>query len=223
MSSSALRFAINLGNALLAEQTADGELRGLTVALAHKIARICRQPEQLKPYPAAKCIVEDASNNQWDIAFLAVDPARENELLFTSPYLTIECGLLVRSCSKVSSVQEMDREGVTINVGKGSAYSLPLTRSLKHARLREYPTTQQALSAFLAGEGDMVANIRQLLEETALSDKTVRLLPDNYSQIQQALCVPRAAPHYYERMETLVNQWQHDGTLAALVARHIHA
>lgn len=221
--SSALRFAINLGNALLAKQLTDGSLQGLTVELARKIAEFCQQPERLLPYPAAKGIVDDASNNQWDIAFLAVDPARENELRFTSPYLTIDCTLLVRSCSGIHSVLEMDREGVTINVGKGSAYSLPLIRTLKHARLCEYPTTQQALNAFLAGKGDMVANIRQLLEAAALGQDSVCVLPDNYSQIQQAICVPRAVPHYYERMEALVRQWQQDGTLAALVARHIYA
>lgn len=197
-SSSALRFAINLGNALLAKQLTDGSLQGLTVELARKIAEFCQQPERLLPYPAAKGIVDDASNNQWDIAFLAVDPARENELRFTSPYLTIDCTLLVRSCSGIHSVLEMDREGVTINVGKGSAYSLPLIRTLKHARLCEYPTTQQALNAFLAGKGDMVANIRQLLEAAALGQDSVCVLPDNYSQIQQAICVPRAVPHYYE-------------------------
>ncbi|EHS89035.1 transporter substrate-binding domain-containing protein [Klebsiella oxytoca] len=223
MPSSSLRFAINLGNALLAEQSATGELQGLTVDLARRIARSCQQTERLKPYSAAKRIVEDAPNNQWDIAFLAVDPARENELCFTTPYLTIDCTLLVRCCSEVSSVKEMDREGVTINVGKGSAYSLPLMRTLKHARLNEYPTTQQALSAFLAGEGDMVANIRQLLEAAALQNGAVRLLPDNYSQIQQAICVPRTAPQYFEQVEALVAQWQQDGTLAALVARYIYA
>lgn len=37
-SSSALRFAINLGNALLAKQLTDGSLQGLTVELARKIA-----------------------------------------------------------------------------------------------------------------------------------------------------------------------------------------
>ncbi|MDU1520388.1 MAG: transporter substrate-binding domain-containing protein [Klebsiella grimontii] len=223
MPSSALRFAINLGNALLAEQSADGELRGLTVDLARKIAHSCQFQERLKPYPAAKLIVDDAVNNQWDIAFLAVDPARENELRFTSPYLTIDCTVLVRRDSEVYSVQEMDREGMTINVGRGSAYSLPLTRTLKHARLCEYPTTQQALSAFLAGEGDMVANIRQLLKAAAQGQDSVRVLPESYSQIQQAICVPRVAPRYYERMETLVRQWRQDGTLAALIARHIYA
>lgn len=68
-SSSALRFAINLGNALLAKQLTDGSLQGLTVELARKIAEFCQQPERLLPYLAAKRIVDDASNNQWDIAF----------------------------------------------------------------------------------------------------------------------------------------------------------
>ena len=46
MPSSSLRFAINLGNALLAEQSATGELQGLTVDLARRIARSCQQTER---------------------------------------------------------------------------------------------------------------------------------------------------------------------------------
>lgn len=56
-SSSALRFAINLGNALLAKQLTDGSLQGLTVELARKIAEFCQQPERLLPYPAAKVLL----------------------------------------------------------------------------------------------------------------------------------------------------------------------
>ena len=69
----------------------------------------------------------------------------------------------------------------------------------------------------------MVANIRQLLKAAAQGQDSVRVLPESYSQIQQAICVPRVAPRYYERMETLVRQWRQDGTLAALIARHIYA
>lgn len=69
----------------------------------------------------------------------------------------------------------------------------------------------------------MMANIRQLLEAAALQNGAVRLLPDNYSQIQQAICVPRTAPQYFEQVEALVAQWQQDGTLAALIARYIYA
>lgn len=157
--------------------------------------------ERLKPYPAAKDIVDDAINNQWNIAFLAVDPVRENELGFTSSYLTIDCTVLVRRDSEAYSVQEMDREGMTINVGRGSAYSLPLIRTLKLARLCEYPTTQQALSAFLAAEGDMVANIRQLLEAAALGQDSVRVLPDSYARFS-------GQSAYRARPRTIINIWR---------------
>ncbi|HFZ8996551.1 TPA: transporter substrate-binding domain-containing protein [Citrobacter freundii] len=213
-----LRFAINLGNAMLATKNAHDELQGLTVELAKKMADACGRPCALLPYPAARRIVDDAGNGQWDIAFLAVDPAREDELCFTAPYLTIDCTLLVRRESPLRSVQEMDRDGIIINVGKGAAYSLPLIRLLKRAQLREYPTTQEALQAFLAGEGDMAANIRLPLEAAAQKDASVRVLGDNYSQIRQAICVPRAAQEHYAFAAACLQEWRQDGSLDALIA-----
>jgi hypothetical protein len=35
-------------------------------------------------------VVADAGGEHWDIAFLAIDPAREATLRFTSPYITIQ-------------------------------------------------------------------------------------------------------------------------------------
>lgn len=220
-SHSALRFAINLGNAMLAGQSSGGELHGFTVELAKKMAAACQRQCELISYPAAKRIVDDAEKGHWDIAFLAVDPARKGELRFTEPYLTLDCTLLVRHESNIHTVQEMDRPGTVINVGKGSAYSLPLVRQLQHAQLQEYSTTQQALAAFLAGEGDMMANIRQLLERAARDNASVRVLPDSYSQIKQAFCVPRNDPQNYAAVSRWLTAWKEDGTLAKMEDKYI--
>ncbi len=100
--------------------------------------------------------MDAALQDQWDIAFLAIDPAREDKLRFTPSYVTIESSLMVKKESQIQSVQEMDREGVVINVGKGAAYELYLIRTLQHATMRQYATSQEAIQAFINGEGDWV-------------------------------------------------------------------
>lgn len=94
-----LRFAINLGNAVLASLTPDGQPAGITVELAKDIARHLHCRPEFITYPAAGKVVEDAGQDVWDIAFLAIDPKREDRLRFTSPYITIKGTLLVREQS----------------------------------------------------------------------------------------------------------------------------
>ncbi len=84
-----LRFAINLGNAVLAKELPDGRPGGITVELAQRIAAEWGRTAQFKTYPTAGKVVDDAQKRIWDIAFLAVDPQREEVLRFTQPYIQI--------------------------------------------------------------------------------------------------------------------------------------
>lgn len=152
---SRLRFAINLGNAVLAHLGETGKPAGITVELSHRLATRWGVSAEFVPYPAAGKVVADAGGEHWDIAFLAIDPAREATLRFTSPYITIQGTALVSVDSPCQSVADMDRPATTINVGQNAAYDLWLTRHLQHASLHRLPSSQEAIDAFLAGEGDM--------------------------------------------------------------------
>ncbi|MBD0906311.1 transporter substrate-binding domain-containing protein [Klebsiella grimontii] len=216
-----LRFAINLGNPVLATLLPDGSPGGITVELANKLAAESQREARFVTWPTAGQVVDAALQDQWDIAFLAIDPAREDKLRFTPPYVTIESSAMVKKESEIRSVQEMDREGVVINVGKGAAYELYLIRTLKHATMRQYATSQEAIQAFIHGEGDMAAGIRQPLEQAAQENPALCVLPDSFSLIRQAICVPRNAPQHYEFICRCLSSWIADGTIAGMVKRHI--
>ena len=216
-----LRFAINLGNPVLTTLLPDGSPGGITVELAKKLAAESQREARFVTWPTAGQVVDAALQDQWDIAFLAIDPAREDKLRFTPPYVTIESSAMVKKESEIGSVQEMDREGVVINVGKGAAYELYLIRTLKHAMMRQYATSQEAIQAFIHGEGDMAAGIRQPLEQAAQENPALCVLPDSFSLIRQAICVPRNAPQHYEFICRCLSSWIADGTIAGMVKRHI--
>lgn len=214
-----LRFAINLGNAVLAKTLPSGEPGGITVELAQRIANHMGLQPSFVTYPAAGLVVDDAGQDKWDIAFLAIDPKREEVLRFTQPYIVIQGTMLVNEGSEWQSVEDVDGEGVVINVGKGAAYDLHLTRHLKHARLNRLASSQAAIEAFLNGEGDMAAGIRQPLEKTASVHPCYRVLPDNFGQIQQAICVPYLHESMYECLSSLLSEWIADHSLQTLVDR----
>lgn len=216
-----LRFAINLGNAVLAKELQDGSPGGITVELAHKIATEWGRTAQFKTYPTAGKVVDDAQKGLWDIAFLAVDPQREEVLHFTQPYIQIQGTVLVNESSPWQSVAQMDKTGVVINVGKGAAYDLHLTRQLKNATLNRLSSSQAAIDAFLNGEGDMAAGIRQPLERTAAQHAGYRVLPDNFGQINQAICVPQGNEQRYQDLVALLTRWQAEGSVQQIIDREL--
>ncbi|MFI8416352.1 transporter substrate-binding domain-containing protein [Serratia sp. NPDC078593] len=214
----ALTVAINLGNSVLARLDDKGQPDGITVQLARKIADQLGVSAHFITYPTAGKVVDDADKHRWDMAFLAIDPKRQTVLSFTEPYLSIEGTLLVNAASPWQSVKQMDRPDVVINVGKGAAYDLYLSRTLTQATLNRLPSSQQAISAFLQGEGDMAAGVRQPLAQAAKNHPQFRVLKDSFTQINQAICVPNAKMALHAYLCTQIKQWQQDGTITAIVA-----
>jgi polar amino acid transport system substrate-binding protein len=129
-----LRASINLGNAVLAAGT-PAEPSGVTVDLAHELARRLGVGAQLVCVDAARWSFEALVTGVADVGFLAVEPEREAELAFTAPYALIEGVYVVPTESALATADDVDRHGVRVGVKRGSAYDLFLTRGLASAEV----------------------------------------------------------------------------------------
>src|SRR5580698_1296999 len=90
-----LRAAINVGNVVLAQRDENGGVRGPSVDLARELARRLAVPIDLHVYDAAGKVTDAAKTGEWDVAFVAIEPARAEGIGFTSPYVIIEATYLV--------------------------------------------------------------------------------------------------------------------------------
>ena len=159
-----LRAAINFGDPVLAQKDATtGEPRGISADLSRELARRLGVPVEFVPFEAAGKIADAARAGVWDIAFLAIDPGRANDIAFTAPYVVIEGTYLVPAGSPLRTIDEVDREGVRIAVGKGSAYDLYLTRAIKRAQLVRAPTSPTVIDVFRDQKLETAAGVRQQL------------------------------------------------------------
>lgn len=216
-----LRAAINYGNAVLAQRDGrTGEPRGITADLACELARRLAVPVEFVIYDGAGKIVAAAASDEWDVAFMAIDPLRAGQILFTPPYLIIEGTYLVRSDSPFRSVEEIDRAGVRIAVGKGAAYDLFLTRTLKHAELVRAPSTAAVIGVFDEQHLDAAAGIRQPLEAAAMGHSEWRVLPGRFMVIEQALCTPAARQEGGAYLAAFISGMKTSGWVAEALARH---
>src|SRR3954468_20940724 len=158
-----LRAAINYGNPVLAQRNAaTGELKGVSVDLARELGRRLGTPVDLVPFDTAGKVADAAKGGVWDIAFLAIDPLRAEEIAFTAPYVIIEGTYMVPADSALRRIEEVDREDVRIAVGQKSAYDLYLTRAIKRATLVRAPTSQAAIELFAREKLEAAAGVKQL-------------------------------------------------------------
>jgi polar amino acid transport system substrate-binding protein len=186
-----LRAAINFGNPILARRDAtDGQARGVSVDLARALAGQLGVGIDLVTFEAAAKSVEAVTGGLADVGFFAIDPRRSQGIRFTAPYVLIEGAYLVRADSALVANDQVDRPGMRIVVGRGSAYDLYLSRELKSATLIRTPTSPAVVDAFLAQGADVAAGVRQQLEADAARLGRLRLLPSRFMVIEQAMGLP---------------------------------
>ena len=216
-----LRAAINFGNPILAvKDPATGEPRGVSVDVSRELGRRLGVPVELVTFESAGNVVAGQKTDAWDVAFLAVDPARASDLRFTAPYVVIEGAYLVPERSTIRSNAEVDRPGVRVVVGAGSAYDLFLSRELKQATIVRAPTSPAVTDMLVAQNLDAAAGVKQQLEADARRVPGVRLLEGRFMVINQAMAVPRGRDTGAKYLDAFVEEMKAAGFVAQSLARN---
>ena len=215
LSTGKLRAAINFGNPVLAQRGPQGEPQGVSVALAKALAQRLETDLEIVPFDAAGKVVDAASQNAWDIGFLAIDPMRADQVSFTAPYVLIEGTYMVRATSPFTAIDQLDKQGVRISVGKGAAYDLFLTRDLQHAEIVRAATSAGAIELFLEDSTiDAAAGVRQPLEATARAQAGLTVLPGYFTAIRQAMATPAKNTQALAFLKTFIEEMKASGFVA---------
>jgi polar amino acid transport system substrate-binding protein len=205
--SGTLRAAVNFGNAMVAQRdSANGAPGGLAVELADHLARRLSVPLSIVGFDGAVQTFEAGLTGAWDLAFLAIEQARREQLEFTAPFVVLEGTFLVRDDSPYRNVLDVDREGVRIAVGRGGFYDLRLTRTLRHAQLVRAPTNRDATELFLRDRLDALPGLRQPLLALAQTNPGLHVIEGRFSVVEQAIAVPRGHAAGLRYLNTFVEQ-----------------
>jgi polar amino acid transport system substrate-binding protein len=212
-----LRVGINYGNPVLAKRDlASGELSGVAVELARELARHLEISLSLVGFESAGKMFEAIKSDAWDVAFLAIDAARANEIDFTPPYLEIEGTYLVPESSELASVEEVDRPGVRVGISANSAYDLFLSRTIKLAELIRAPNPDAAFQLLLDDKVDVVAGVRQHLVANSSKLPGSRVFQGRFMAIQQALGI-RKGRQAAEALSDFIEKAKASGLVARII------
>ena len=216
-----LRAAINFGNPILAARDAStGGARGVSVDLSRELARRLGVPLELVTYNAAGKVVAALKSGAWDVAYVAIDPVRANEISYSAAYVVIEGAYLVRQNSPIRGNAEVDRAGVRVAAATGSAYDLFLSRELKQAKIVRAPTSQAVTDLFVAQGLDVAAGVKQQLEADAKRIPGLRLLEGRFMVINQAMGTPKGREAGGKYLREFIEEMKASGFVARALERH---
>lgn len=217
-----LLVSFNGANPVLATRDPKtGVVSGVTVDIGRELGRRLGTPVDLKVYDAAVELVPGLAKDHWDVALLAVDPSRAEQVAFTAPYMLIESTYLVRNDAPYQSVADLDRDGMRIAAVEGSAYDLALTRLLKHATLVRAPTTEAAVALYQNDAGmAALAGVRQMLNDTQKARPGYRVLPDSYTRIEMAAGMPHGHEAGFRYLAAFIESVKASGFVRASLDRN---
>jgi polar amino acid transport system substrate-binding protein len=216
-----LRAGINMGNFLLVTgKTAAGDPQGVAPDMAAEIARRLGVPVAYVPFERPSKLADAAGTDAWDIGLIGAEPARAEKIVFTPAYCEIEATYLVPPDSPAQSAAEVDRPGARIAVRRGAAYDLWLTANLKHATLARSDSADGPLHQFIAEQLDAYAALRPQLLEDVKKVPGARILPGNFTSVQQAIGTAKKNAAGAAFLRDFVAAAKTSGLVARLIEKH---
>ena len=216
-----LRAGVNLGNPVIAQKDpAGGAPRGVGPDLARALAESLGVGITYVTYDTAGKMADAVKQGAWDVAMLADDPLRANEIAFSRPYVQIEGTYMVRKDSPLARIDDFDRKGVKIAVGNKTAYDLYLSRTVKNAELVRAPTSIDAVKLFESDRSvEAVAGVKNPLMAIAAKDASLRVIEGNFMVIGQASGVPKGRDRAAKYLRDFIEEKKRSGFVAAALKR----
>jgi polar amino acid transport system substrate-binding protein len=200
-----------------------GEVSGTVPDLVKELARRLGVPYSIIPAENARGVIDALNGQTADIGFLAYDETRAREVDFGAAFVVMFNSYLVRANSPFQRSADVDRTGVNVGAVKGQTQELFVSRQLKDAQVRVFPTTpaQPELEALLmSGEVDAFAlNRQRSLEAQTASGARLRALPDSFMQVDQCFVVERGNRAKLDAIARFVDEVRASGFIKASIER----
>ena len=216
-----LRAGINYGNPLFATRDPrTGEGSGIAVDLAREFGRRLGVPVELVGYNSGGQLTAGLKAGGWDVAFLAFEQGRTNEISFSAPFAETDATYLVPAGSPLRTATDVDQKGVRIAVSAKGGNDLFLTRTLKNATLVRAPSPDATFKLFVADKLEAYANLKPSL--LAVADKLPgsRVVEGRYTVIGYSAGVPRGRDAGAQYLGQFIEDAKASGLVAKSIEKH---
>jgi polar amino acid transport system substrate-binding protein len=219
-----LRVAIAVGSAISAvwatrdDQT--GEPRGPTLDLAKLIAARIGAPLELVAYPSSGAIIEAAPSGAWDVSFTPVDAERKKVVDFGPNYFLGESTYMVPDGSTITSIEDVDREGVRVYGIENTATIRSARRTLIRTTITGLSSLDEALTKVRNDEVDALALGKESLRSLLPQFPGARMLDGHFHAAGTAVAVPKGKTAALEVFSRILEELKGEGAVRKVFNQH---
>jgi polar amino acid transport system substrate-binding protein len=217
-----LRAVYLAGNPVQASRDpATGQTSGISYDLAAELARRAGVRLDFFPRAGIQPVISAVADGEADIGFLANDPSRRGQVLFSQTYLRNPQSFIVPDGSPIRAIGEFDRAGLRIAAGRTDSIGLYLARQQLTATLvlLDDVATPSLAAQFAAGTLDGFGASRLRLRQLAAAIPGLRVLPGALFGVPQAIIVPAGAGARLAAVDAFLSAVRREGFLQAAIDR----
>lgn len=215
-----VRVGIGLGSAPIAiKDPATGEVRGPGLEVGRALATRIGVEFALVEYPRPGAVMDGLGTNAWDVAPLAIDPARAALVDFSPPFLEYDLTFMVPAGSSIRTVADVDQPGIRIAIERGGVGDLTLTRILTRAELVRADTIAASFEMLRAGQVQARGGVRSNLLEDAARVPGFRLLEDRFGVVRVAMLVPKGRAGHLAFISEFIEEAKASGLVLRAIER----
>jgi polar amino acid transport system substrate-binding protein len=205
---------------LVIKDPATGELRGVSIDLGRSLAASLGVQFEPIGYPNPAALTRSLGKNEWDIAFIGLDPTRAAVVDFSQPYMEVDNSYLVPANSRIRTIADADQPAVRIAVPEGSVPDTYLSRNLKNATLVRVPGGQAPLiDVLMSGRADAYAENAHMLTGATQNLPGSRVLDGRYTAVEHAVALPKGRSAGLTYVRAFIEQAKASGQVNAAIER----
>jgi len=196
-----------------------GGPRGVGYDLGNEFARRLGVPYEPVVFAKNAEVLEAVKTGRVDMVFTNASAARAKDMDFGPPCLEVELGYLVPKGSPVSTVTDIDKQGVRVGVARGSSSDGVLSRELKSAEVVRAATVGSAAEMMAAGQLDAFATNKATLFEMAQKVPGSTVLDGRWGVEHFAIGIPKGREQGRAFVEKFTEDAKSEGLVKAAIAR----
>ena len=215
-----LRVGLYLGNPLsVVRDSASGEMKGVGFDLGKELARRMEVPFEPVVYPSVAALVGSAKSGGWDVASIALSPARAKDMDFTAPHLEVELGYLIPGGSSISTMADVDRPGIRVAMQEKGLADTLLSPTLKNAVVIRASSIAGTLEIVKSGRADVFAGNKPSLFEISDQLPGFRVLDGRFATDPVGMAIPKGREPAMAYAQKFVEDAKSEGLVKAALER----
>ena len=215
-----LRIAVYAGSPTsLVREVGSDDARGLSVDIGRELASRLGVPSQLLEFERVEQVMEALRSGRADMTVTNATAARAALVDFTEPLVALELGYLALPDAPLTSIGEVDREGIRVGVSQGSSSQAVLRTRYRHASLVAVPSLKAAAEMLADHSIDVFATNKGILFQLADGLPGARVLDGRWGTESLAIGVPQGRARGRPYLEDFALSVRQGGLVQRAAAR----